>query len=60
MRIISGNFKGKKISLPNDKNTRPLRDLVKESIFNIITHSKDEYIDLKNAKIFNFISRKYN
>ena len=36
MRIISGNFKGKKISLPYDKSTRPLRDLVKESLFNII------------------------
>ena len=39
MRIISGNFKGKKIFLPKDKNTRPLKDLVKESIFNLIIHS---------------------
>ena len=39
MRIISGNFKGKKIHLPTDKETRPLRDLVKESIFNLIEHS---------------------
>ena len=39
MRIIGGNFKGKKILLPIDKNTRPLRDLVKESIFNLILHS---------------------
>ena len=39
MRIIGGNFKGKKILLPLDKNTRPLRDLVKESIFNLILHS---------------------
>ena len=30
MRIIAGNFKGKKIHLPADKKTRPLRDLVKE------------------------------
>ena len=35
MRIISGKFKGKKILLPKDKLTRPLRDLVKESIFNL-------------------------
>ena len=40
MRIISGTFKGKKLFLPNDKNTRPLKDLVKESIFNLIQHSK--------------------
>ena len=39
MRIISGIAKGKKINLPIDKKTRPLKDLVKESIFNIIDHS---------------------
>ena len=33
MRIISGKFRGKKINLPNDKTTRPLRDLVKEALF---------------------------
>ena len=39
MRIISGNYKGKKILLPKDKLTRPLKDLTKESIFNIINHT---------------------
>ena len=39
MRIISGNLKGKKIVQPNTKNTRPLKDLTKESIFNIMEHS---------------------
>ena len=33
MRIISGEFKGKKILKPKDLNTRPLKDLTKESIF---------------------------
>ena len=28
MRIISGNFRGKKLFLPNDKLTRPLKDVV--------------------------------
>ena len=32
MRIISGDFKGKKILEPKDFNTRPLKDLAKESI----------------------------
>ena len=41
MRIIAGNFKGKKLLTPNDKFTRPLRDVVKESIFNILQHSKN-------------------
>ena len=36
MRIISGNFRNKKLFQPNDNSTRPLKDLVKESIFNII------------------------
>ena len=39
MRIISGTAKGKKILLPDDKLTRPLKDITKESIFNIIEHS---------------------
>ena len=49
MRIISGNLKGKKISLPNDKKTRPLRDLVKESIFNLIEHSNKFKLELNNG-----------
>ena len=39
MRIIGGVLKGKKIIEAFDKNTRPLKDLVKESIFNLIEHS---------------------
>ena len=39
MRIISGIAKGKKIFNPIDKKTRPLKDMVKESIFNILIHS---------------------
>ena len=39
MRIISGELKGKKLSEPLDKSTRPLRDMVRESIFNILDHS---------------------
>ena len=39
MRIISGNLKGRKIAQPNSSNTRPLKDLTKESIFNIMEHS---------------------
>ena len=56
MRIISGNFKGKKISLPDDKHTRPLRDMVKESIFNIIEHSNDISSKLKEAVVLDLFS----
>ena len=51
MRIISGNSKGKKILDPKDINTRPLKDLTKESIFNILMHSKYENI-LENSNVF--------
>ena len=56
MRIISGNYKGKKILLPKDKLTRPLKDLTKESIFNIIQHSKLLDINLENSKILDLFS----
>ena len=56
MRIISGNFKGKKILLPKDKLTRPLKDLTKESIFNIIKHSKSLNINLENSSILDLFS----
>ncbi len=56
MRIISGKFKGKKINLPKDKTTRPLRDLVKEALFNVITHSNNININLKNSVILDLFS----
>ena len=56
MRIISGNYKGKKILLPKNKLTRPLKDLTKESIFNIIEHSKLLDINLENSNILDLFS----
>ena len=51
MRVISGSFKGKKILIPKDKKTRPLKDLTKESIFNIIMHSNKFKINLSDSLI---------
>jgi 16S rRNA (guanine966-N2)-methyltransferase len=56
MRIISGSFKGKKIIEPKDLKTRPLKDLTKESIFNIITHSKKFEINLENSEVLDLFS----
>ena len=56
MRIISGIFKGKKILEPRDIKTRPLKDMVKESIFNIINHSNKFNIELNDAKILDLFS----
>ncbi len=56
MRIISGSFKGKKIIQPKDKITRPLKDLTKESIFNILKHSKLLNVELENSNILDLFS----
>ena len=56
MRIISGKFKGKKILEPNDLNTRPLKDLTKESIFNIIKHSNKFTINFENSEVLDLFS----
>ena len=56
MRIISGIFKGKKLYQPKDEFTRPLKDLTKESLFNIIVHSNKFNGKIKNANILDLFS----
>ena len=56
MRIIGGFFKGKKILDPIDRSTRPLKDLVRESIFNILEHSKNEFVKLNKANVLDLFS----
>jgi len=56
MRIISGSFKGKKILEPKNKKTRPLKDLTKESIFNIIIHSNKFKINFASSYILDLFS----
>ena len=56
MRIISGSFKGKKIIEPKDKKTRPLKDLTKESIFNIIRHSNKFKINFADSYVLDLFS----
>jgi len=56
MRIIAGDFKGKKIFYPEDKKTRPLRDMVKESIFNIIKNSNKYDLQIDGSNILDLFS----
>jgi 16S rRNA (guanine966-N2)-methyltransferase len=56
MRVIGGKFKGKKLLEPQDKQTRPLKDLTKESLFNIINHSNKFSIDIKKAHVLDLFS----
>ena len=56
MRIISGLYRGKKLNKPKDLTTRPLKDLTKESIFNIIEHSNKININLSTSYILDVFS----
>ena len=56
MRIISGNLKGRKIAQPNSNNTRPLKDLTKESIFNIMEHSNLLKFSFEKSTILDLFS----
>ena len=56
MRIISGVFRGKKINEPKDLNTRPLKDLTKESIFNILSHSNKFKVLINKSNILDIFS----
>ena len=56
MRIMSGTFRGKKILEPKDIKTRPLKDLTKESIFNILNHSNKFKINLEDSNILDLFS----
>ncbi len=56
MRIISGKLRGKKISYTRSKRTRPLRDYVRENIFNIISHGKKIKLSLEKANILDLYS----
>ena len=56
MRIIGGNLKGKKLLIPLDKSTRPLKDMVRESIFNILNHSRKVTVNISNAKVLDLFS----
>jgi len=56
MRIISGSLKGKKINFLKSTTTRPLRDFVKESTFNVIGHSNLVNVSLENSSILDLYS----
>ena len=54
MRIIGGFFKGKKINFLKNLDTRPLKDSVKENIFNILTHSN--FIKIEESNVLDLYS----
>ena len=56
MRIISGRLKGKSFNFTKSLITRPLKDSVKENIFNILTHSNLLNINIKKANVLDLYS----
>lgn len=56
MRIISGKLKGKSIGFIKTLRTRPLKDSVKENIFNVLSHSNEINTRIKNAKVLDLYS----
>ena len=51
MRIIAGKLKGTSLHLPQNKTTRPLKDRVRESIFNLLTHSNKMSFQFEKSNI---------
>ena len=56
MRIIAGKFKGIKLYAPIDKKIRPLKDIVRESIFNFLTHSNKILFQLEQSNVLDLYS----
>ncbi len=47
MRIIAGEYRGKRLNVPKDNNVRPTTDKVKEAVFSIL----ESYVDIEEAVI---------
>jgi len=56
MRIISGKLKNKSINFLKNSTTRPLKDSVKENIFNILNHSNLIEVEIAKANILDIYS----
>ena len=56
MRIISGKLKGRSIMFLKKSTTRPLKDSVKENIFNILEHSNLIHVNIKDSIVLDLYS----
>ena len=52
MRIISGQYKGRRISPPKNLPVRPTTDMSKEALFNVLNN----YFDFEGLKILDLFS----
>ena len=56
MIIISGKFKGFSLHMAVNINTRPLKDRVRESVFNLLIHSNKILINIEKSNILDLYS----
>jgi len=56
MRIISGKMRGTLLFMPPNNNTRPLKDIAKESIFNLLLHSNKISFKIEESNILDLYS----
>ena len=56
MRIIAGKFKRITLYAPIDKKIRPLKDIVRESIFNFLNHSNKILFQIEQSNVLDLYS----
>tara|TARA_B100000029_G_scaffold505779_1_gene587104 strand:+ start:1815 stop:2411 length:597 start_codon:yes stop_codon:yes gene_type:complete len=56
MRIVAGNFKGTTLYGPKNKKIRPLKDMVRENIFNFLAHSNKISRSLEQSNVLDLYS----
>ena len=56
MRLIGGLYKGAILFQPTDKLTRPLKDMTKEAIFNLLTHSNKINLQFDSLSVLDIFS----
>tara|TARA_B100000686_G_C16768496_1_gene963436 strand:- start:971 stop:1540 length:570 start_codon:yes stop_codon:yes gene_type:complete len=56
MRIIGGKLKGSSLYISKNSNTRPLKDLVRESIFNLLIHSNKILFKFEKVDVLDLYS----
>jgi len=55
MRIVGGQFKGRALSAPKGKNTRPTSDRAREALFNVLAHAHWAP-DLENTRVIDLFA----
>ena len=56
MRIIGGKYKGNTLYFPKDRVVRPLKDVARESIFNLLIHSNKILFQFDKCNVLDLYS----